>query len=185
MINEPVRVIMGRSSIGTYKPDQIEEEKLHVILNAGEYNRYAGARQLLHFTVAQNKELIDKMVRDMVDIMSKSDNINNQKKAANPDYNTFYHAPTIVVVSGKEDNMFIEIDCAIATDNMLIAAESLGLNWCLIGSAELVLLKEDIKISLGIPDGFKPLYAVFLGYNATGDEAITVPRKENIINFTG
>jgi len=183
MANETIEIIMGRRSVRTYKPDQIGEDKLSIILDAALYAPNGGGRQLWHFTVVQNQELMDSMVRGMVDIMSKSDNVNHQKKVADPNYHTFYHAPTIIVVSGKENTMRIETDCAAATENMLIAAESLGLSSCWIGSAELILAREDIKKILGIPEGYEPLYAVSLGYNATDNKAKSTPRKENTINY--
>lgn len=183
MVNQTVDFIMSRRSVRAYRPEQVEEEKLNAILEAAKFAPNAGGRQLWHFTVVQNKKLMDKMVGDMVDIMSKSNNIHHQQKAADPNYHTFYHAPTIIIVSGAENTMMIETDCAAATENMLIAAESLGLNSCWIGSAELVLSKEDIKKTLGIPEGYKSLYAVSLGYNAIGDKVKPIPRKENIINY--
>jgi hypothetical protein len=29
------------------------------------------------------------------------------EKASEPDYHTYYHAPTLIIISGKEDAMFI------------------------------------------------------------------------------
>lgn len=182
-MNDTIKIIMGRRSIRNYKPHQIKEGELQIILDAAKYAPNAGARQLWHFTVVQNKDVIEHMVAQMIHVMKNSDNINHQKKAANPDYHTFYHAPTVIVVSGAENTMLIETDCAAATENIIIAAESLGLSSCWIGSAELVLSQEDIKKSLGIPSGFKPLYAVAIGYNATEDKVQPAPRKENTVNY--
>ncbi|BAF60604.1 nitroreductase [Pelotomaculum thermopropionicum SI] len=183
MTNETIEVIMRRRSIRDYKPDQIEEEKLQIILEAAKFAPNAGGRQLWHFTVIQNKKVIEDMVEKMINVIKQSGNENLQKKISNPDYHTFYNAPTVIVVSGAENARLIEIDCAAATENMLIAAESMGISSCWIGSAELVLSDENVKKTLGIPAGYKPLYAVSLGYSATKDKEQPVPRKENTVNF--
>jgi nitroreductase len=183
MVNETVHLIMGRRSIRTYKPDQIEEEKLQIILEAAKFAPNAGARQLWHFTVVQNQVLLDEMAQEIKKIMLNSDNVNQQKKAAQPDYHTFFHAPTVIVVSGAENTKYIETDCAAATENMIIAAESLGLNSCWIGSAEMACSQEKYKKALKIPQGFKPLYAVAFGYNAGCSKVELAPRKENLVTY--
>lgn len=183
MVNETISLIMGRRSIRTFKPQQIEEEKLQIILDAAQYAPNGGGRQLWHFTVVQNQAFIEQMVKGMTDIMSSSALARHQQKAADPHYHTFYHAPTVIVVSGDKDAKGIELDCGAATENMIIAAESLGLSSCWIGSAELILAKEEIKKALGIPEGYKPFHAVSLGYNSSRTAVKPAPRKENIVNY--
>lgn len=183
MSNETINLIMGRRSVRSYKQDPIEEEKMKVILEAALYAPNGGGRQLWNFTVVQNRELMDDMVKKMVQIMSASDNPNLQKKAADPNYHTFYHAPAIIIVSGAENAPMIIADCAAATENMIIAAESLGLNTCWIGSAELVLAQDDVKKALGIPEGYKPFYAVSVGYGKDVEKLAPMPRKDNLVHY--
>ena len=52
--------------------------------------------------------------------------------ANNEGFNIFYEVPTVILVSGEEA-IAIESDCAAATQNMLLAAESIGLGSCWIG----------------------------------------------------
>ena len=53
------------------------------------------------------------------------------KKMANNDkFNIFYGAPTVIVVSGRDNAIMPQVDCAAATENMLIAAESLDIGAC-------------------------------------------------------
>ena len=51
--------------------------------------------------------------------------------ANNKDYNVFYNAPTVIIVCGDK-NPWMPADCAAATQNILLAAESLGLGACWI-----------------------------------------------------
>jgi len=66
---------------------------------------------------------------------------------------------------------------------MIIAAESLGLSSCWIGSAEISLANDEIKKSLGIPEGYKAFYALALGYNSSNEKVKPAPRKENTVNY--
>lgn len=182
-MNQTISLILNRRSIRTFKPDQVEEEKLDLILTAAQYAPNGGGRQLWHFTVVQNNGLIDQLVKGMKAKMSKSANANHQLKAADPDYHTFHQAPTIIVVSGAENAKGIEMDCAAATENMIIAAESLGLNSCWIGSAELILADDGIKRALGIPDGYKAMHALALGYNSSPTSIEPRPRKANLVSY--
>jgi nitroreductase len=45
----------------------------------------------------------------------------------------FYHAPTVIIVSGEEKPLMPRFDCAAATENMLIAAESIDIGSCWVG----------------------------------------------------
>ncbi len=65
-----------------------------------------------------------------------------RKMGENEKFNIFYNAPTIVLVSGNESAMMPVVDCAAATQNMLIAAESLdvgpvGMAWSALPSMAL------------------------------------------------
>ncbi|HEY3426852.1 MAG TPA: nitroreductase family protein, partial [Negativicutes bacterium] len=94
-------------------------------------------------------------------------------------------APTLVLVSGKEDGLVIEADCAAATQNMLLAAESIGLGACWINLTLFAFAGDkgtQYKQQLGVPAGYKPFYSVVLGYKKI--EAVNAPaRKENLINY--
>ena len=48
--------------------------------------------------------------------------------ANNEGFNIFYEVPTVILVSGEEA-IAIESDCAAATQNMLLAAEPIGLGY--------------------------------------------------------
>jgi len=51
----------------------------------------------------------------------------------NEKFNCLNGAPTLVIVSGHEKSPVpLDMDCAAATENMLIAAESIGLGSCWI-----------------------------------------------------
>jgi nitroreductase len=108
-----------------------------------------------------------------------------QQAAKDESLQIFYNAPTVIVVSGDKKAMIPQVDCAAATENMLIAAESLGIGSCWIGFAYWVLNgdKADLyKKELGIPEDFKCYHAIALGYKMT--ENVNIPeRKLEKVNY--
>ena len=60
IINETLKIIKQRRSIRSFKDEQIKEEELQAVLEAGLYAPNAGD-QAWHFTVIQNKELLDRL----------------------------------------------------------------------------------------------------------------------------
>jgi len=77
----------------------------------------------------------------------------------------FYGAPAAIVVGSKPGATLPKEDAMLATQNMLLAAHSMGLGSCLIGMAvEAMNRDRSVKASLGIPDQ-ETVYAIIaLGY---------------------
>lgn len=80
-----------------------------------------------------------------------------------------YNAPTVLIVSGKkEDEVMMNsvVDCSAAIQNIILAAESLDIGSCWIGLIRFFFAHEEEVQKLDLPEGYKPLYAVCLGYKA-------------------
>ncbi len=85
----------------------------------------------------------------------------------------FYNAPVIITVSCPADGSG-NINAALATENICLAAESLGLGSCIIGLAAFLFNTpggERYFNELQIPEGYKPIHAVCVGYKNMENEA--------------
>jgi len=60
LTNETLKVIKERRSIRSYKKEQIKDEELQAVLEAGSYAPNTGD-QAWHFTVIQKKEILEKI----------------------------------------------------------------------------------------------------------------------------
>ncbi|MEG6584746.1 nitroreductase family protein [Dendrosporobacter sp. 1207_IL3150] len=186
MVNNLVlETIKKRRSTRSYLDKQISQEDLQAILEAGIYAPSAGNQQSWHFTVIQDQAILADINKSAKLTAVNIDNEHISKMAKNEQYNIFHGAPTVIVISGKEDGLMIEADCAAATQNMLLAAESIGLGCCWV---DLILFAfsgdkgDQYKKQLGIPEGYKPFHSVTLGYKKV--EAINAPsRKQNVVNY--
>ena len=60
IVNDTLKIIKQRRSIRSFKDEQIKEEELQAVLEAGLYAPNT-EDQAWHFTVIQNKELLDRL----------------------------------------------------------------------------------------------------------------------------
>ncbi|MBR5774339.1 MAG: nitroreductase family protein, partial [Clostridia bacterium] len=91
----------------------------------------------------------------------------------------FYGAGTVIFVAMQNDSSWGQIDCAAATQNILLAAHSLGLGACWIGCCREELQGEnasEYKRLMGIPDNYTLLYGIAIGYT---DTTATAPQRNN------
>ena len=183
-MNETMKTILNRRSTRAFKNEQIPGEDLELILQAGQFAPSAINEQPWHFTVVQNKELLHKINEACRALLAKSGNKMFEERVKDPNFSVFYHAPTFIIVSGDAKAMLPQIDCAIALENMFLAAESLGIGSCWIHAVANLFDNEEgksLKNELGIPDQYAPFCSGAFGYKAM--DAAAPPRKENIVSF--
>lgn len=79
---------------------------------------------------------------------------------------------------------FVDIDCALAAEKILIAAKSLGPSSHIMSMTELLFASwngEELSKSLGVPDPYQHISMIALGYE---DELQPVrPRRKDVINY--
>lgn len=184
-MNETLQVIGGRRSIRAYSPEQIPGADLQKIMEAALLAPSAMNQQKWHFTVVQNKAMLDKMVGTIKENIMNSGHEFLMQRAGVPGYHTFYNAPTVILISAEENADWVQIDCGLAAQNITLAAESLNIGSCVIGSSRLLFASEksqDFKRELGIPEGYGHICSVALGYRA-GESPGAPPRNKDVINY--
>jgi nitroreductase/Pyruvate/2-oxoacid:ferredoxin oxidoreductase delta subunit len=77
----------------------------------------------------------------------------------------FHGATAAIIVGSRPEGSTLKEDALLATQNMLLAAHSMGLGTCLIGFAVIPMIK-DIRIQrfLGMPDNEKTYAVIALGH---------------------
>lgn len=184
-MNETLQVIRNRRSTRAFREEQIKDEELKEIIDAAIYAPSATNKQPWHFTVVQNKELLDRLSESFKEAARNSGNDYLKKVGDNEKFHVFYNAPTVIFASGDENNHSAAVDCAAATENMLLAAEAQDIGSCWIGFIAFLLNNEDGKEylrELGIPEGYRQIHAVALGYKKFNRTAAPA-RKENSVNY--
>ena len=185
-MNKVLENIKSRRSFRKYKPDQIKDQELEAILEAGRFAPSAINQQPWFFTVIQNKKLMDEMSEKTKEALRNSEVERFREYGNNEKYHVFYHAPTIVVLSCRSDAHSPLMDISAAIQNMLLAAESLNLGSCWIGLVTGYLFKPDMETwrkKLELPEGYDPVFAVCLGYKNTDVQFNAPERNPNVVNY--
>jgi nitroreductase len=183
-MNETIEVIKRRRSIRKFKPEQIPDHLLQEILECALLAPNARNQQKWHFTVIQNREVLNKMVNIMKENMMNSGIAFLAERAKEPNFNPFWNAPTVILITADKTARFAEIDCALAAENILIAAESLGLGSIIMTSTEFLFASEkgnELKKELGVPEGYEHVCVVALGYK--DENPPPKPRRKDVINY--
>lgn len=168
-MNEVLNNIKTRRSIKKYKPEQIKNEDLEKILEAGTYAPTGRNLQSPVIVVVQDTETVSKLSKMNAEILGT-------------DTDPFYGAPTVLIVlADKTINTYKE-DGSIVMQNLMLAAHSLGLGSCWIHRAREVFEtsagKELLK-KWGIPENYEGIGNCILGY--ADIEPQVRPRKEGYI----
>lgn len=161
---DALQAIARRKSTRSYTTEQISDKQLETLLFAGDVAPKAGgAEGCVHISVIQNKELLGKLIKAAATAF-------NQGEGFTP----FYGAPTLLVVSGKNDTPYngAAANVACVGENMLITATALGLGSVyLTGFLAAFSVAPELIKEVGVPEGFTPLAGVIVG-NATEKEFV-------------
>ncbi len=83
---------------------------------------------------------------------------------ADPAFNIFYNAGTLIVIYAKTIGEHPDWDCCLAGQNLMLAAQGRGLGTCVIGFAWPVLEQPEVKRDLNIPAECVPVLPIIVGY---------------------
>ncbi len=184
-MTETAKVALSRRSIRRYKEQQVEEEALRTIMEAAIHAPSAMNAQRWYFAVVQNKGLLDRMVQIIKENVLSSGPEMMKQRVSDPQYHTFYHAPTVVMIFADEKHRFAQIDCGLAAENIALVAESLGIGSCVMTSPALAFTSgkgDELKRELGVPEGYNFVCAVALGY-MDGEKPPAPPRNRDAVRY--
>ena len=165
--------LKNRRSCRSYQPRQITEEELQQVLEAGPYAPTGRGAQAPIIVVVQDKETIAALSRQNAAIMG------------NPEADPFYGAPTVLIVLADKSRPTYLYDGSCVMDNLLNAAQAVGLGACWIHRAKEEFESEEGKALLkqwGIQGDYEGIGHCVLGYRADAIPA-PAPRKENYVYY--
>ena len=177
-VNPVLSSIMARRSIRKYLDKPVEHEKLEVIVRAG-INAPSGVnRQPWIVRVVEDQKLI----ADVTEVY-KQENA-EQVKRDKGFKNMFRNAPNIICVCTPA-NSGGELDAGLLGENIMLAAQSMGLGTCCLGGpVRFLLSNEKCKFfldRLDIPADYKLNYIIAIGYPDEQPDA--KPRDASKVKF--
>ena len=168
---EAFAVLKNRRAIRKYKPEQITEEELQAVVEAGTYAPTGGGKQGVQIATAQKPE-------DIAEV-----NRLNGAVMGNPNAQPYYGVRTILLIFETEDCFTHERDGAAVCTNMLNAAYAAGLGSCWIHRTKQAVETDEGKALLrkwGLSDTLAGVASIALG-NADCEQPKPKPRKADYI----
>ncbi len=156
--------ILTRRSIRHYENKDVPEEVLRQILEAGRQAPSAANRQPIRFVIVKDRDLLKVLCDTLITRFVK-------------------YAPIAIVgcanVKSLLTGKWAVVDAAIAMENMVIAAWTLGVGSCWIGACD----EEKVKELLKIPDKWRVVALVTLGYPAEQPKTRKKKSFEEMFSF--
>lgn len=169
MDNAVLTALRTRRSIRSYKPEQITDEELRTVLEAGTWAPTGMGFQDPWIVAVQNPLLKEKLSR-------------MNREFLGTDSDPFYGAPTYVLVFASRPEKWRNgmQDASLVLGNMMNAAHSIGLGSCWINREREMFDTEEgraLMAEWGLPEDVMGVGALALGYPAAEPKA-PKPRKE-------
>lgn len=157
MAQDLIHTIFARRSIRTYTAQPVTEEHTRTLLEAAMAAPSASNLKPWHFIVVTSRKTLDNLAE------------------IHPYGKMLFEAPLCIAVCGDPtiSARYWVQDCSAATENLLLAAATLGLGAVWVG----VHPKEErvtaIRTILGIPENIIPLNLISIGHPAEEKEPRT------------
>ncbi len=141
--------IFTRTSIRQFEDKNVEPEKVQQLLRAAMQAPTAGNQQPWVFYVVKNKSVLEQLAK------------------SSPYAGCTSKAPLAIVMGYKDEARFPElreVDCAIATENIWLEAEALGLGTVMLAVAPFADRMAAVEEALGMPEDVHAFAILPVGY---------------------
>jgi len=185
-----LETIHGRRAVRSYLPTPIDDATVKTLLDAAVQAPTAMHMEPWAFAVIQDRALLKRLSEHAKAMMAdeairhrellRAPGLSHSEEhlarmLADPAYNIFYNAGTLIVICARPRGSFVTADCWLAAENLMLAAYGLGLGSCVIGFAVPLLNTPEIKRELKLPPDVLAVAPIIVGVPAGITPA--VPRK--------
>ncbi len=183
-MNNILRNVLMRRSVFHFDNRRIRHEELLAILEEGKILSNAAKNQEWHFTVLQNRELLQKFS----DLHERLRPDVHADFWGNPALNKrlLIEAPMLLVISGRQEASYAEDAANMVFGGMMLVAEKYGIGSCWLNYASLLFTDEEgqkVLAELHIPEGFTPLCFGVFGYKQPPVPPSVLSSEDHIVNF--
>lgn len=178
-MNQTIQDIISRRSVKKYEDKPVPMELVEQVVKAGTYAPSGMNKQSPIILAVTNKEMRDRLSRINLDIV-----IGKNLTTSSGHNDPFYGAPVVLVVLAKKDIGTRVYDGSLVMENLMVAANSLGLGSCWIHRAKETFETEEgkqILLELGITDEYEGIGNCILGYAAPDALKPQAPRKDDYV----
>jgi len=183
-----IEAIASRHAVREYTQQTVDEKTIGRLIDAAIQAPSAVNEQPWTFTVVRDQKVLDDVSRaakaHMLATLPAGYHAEHlRSRLESPGFHIFYHAPVLIVISAMAAGPWIVEDCALAAENLMLAATAAGLGTCWIGFAQGYLNTPEGKKALGLPDRWVTVAPIIVGH-PKGPVA-PVPRKKPEVRWVG
>ncbi|MHB1204983.1 MAG: nitroreductase family protein [Rhodospirillaceae bacterium] len=181
-------VLRGRRSVRAFLPDPVPDSVLKDLIEAATWAPSAVNAQSTIYFVIRDQTLLNRMsLAAQAHVLSHLPAENAPKQfrelVDDDDFHIFYHAPALVIVAARAASEWAAEDCALAAQNLMLAARARGLGSCWIGFAQHWLATPEGHAMLGISEDLQPIAPIVIGWPKAWPSA--PPRRPARIRWIG
>ncbi|WP_099204102.1 nitroreductase [Scatolibacter rhodanostii] len=174
-MNETLKAIENRYSCRDFKPEMLSEEVLQAIAKAAVQAPSAMNRQPWRIVVVKDQELMQEIEQEGLKTLSDMEDKSAYNRIMERGGKLFYGAPSMIVVPiDSAEYASAMLDCGIVCQNIVLAAESLGVGSVICGLLRTAFAKEERAkewaARLKFPEGYVLGCSVLLGYANTSKQ---------------
>lgn len=165
-------IVHQRRSVREYMPQPVKKETVLELIDAAVLAPSAMDEQPWHFTVITDKGLLARMSQSakakLLAASAESPHIDHiRQMLSDPHFNIFYDAGTLIVISAPKALQWAVEDCALAAENLMLAAHALNLGTCWIGFAQAWLDTPEGHAAIGLDQSLLPVAPIIVGVPRT------------------
>lgn len=166
--NPVLQAISERRSVRKFKEEKVPRNLLEKVIEAGNLAPSVDNLQPWRFVVVEDESVKEKLRkvavprwRSIIDGLKESDPERFQifGKFMDADDPVYYSAPAIIFVIGPSG-----VNCALACENMMLSAHSLGLGSCYAGWGTLSMEEPDLRQLFELEEKERVFGPILVGY---------------------
>ena len=164
-MNDMLKTIAKRYSCRDFADTALTCEQLKSIVDAALAAPSAMNRQPWHIVAITDKALIDEMDAEGMNILAAAEDKSGYERIQSRGGKMYYNAPCMIMIA-SDGSALASVDCGIVSQNIALAAHSLGLGSVICGMAGIPLNGlhgNELKKRLQFPQGYEFGMAVLVG----------------------
>ena len=163
------QALYGRRAVRDFTAAAVDDATLRKLIDAAIQAPSAVNAQAWSFTVVRNQNLLGRISSEAKAHMLRTTpavllSHHFEVILNDPKFHIFYHAPVMILISSRDDSMWAHFDCALAAENLMLAAYAEGLGTCWIGFAQGWLATAEGKAALKLPATSIPVAPIIVGH---------------------
>lgn len=171
-MNETLKAIAERYSCRDFADTALTGKQIKAIVDAALAAPSGMNRQPWHVIMITDKALIDELDTEGMKILATAEDKSFYERIQSRGGKIFYNAPCMVMVV-SDGSTYATIDCGILSQNIALAAHSIGLGSVICAMASIPLSGsqgDELKKRMKFPEGYDFEIAIMVGTAKTVKE---------------